>query len=113
MVQVQAHWEAVYRASTPMEAELLAGMLNAADIPAGMKGPGVAGAIGEIPVDALETPVYCAPEHFVMARDLLAQYEAEAREPTADWHCHECGEENAGTFELCWQCNTPREPMSG
>lgn len=25
-----------------------------------------------------------------------------------DWFCPQCGEENPGTFELCWQCDSAR-----
>jgi hypothetical protein len=25
-----------------------------------------------------------------------------------DWKCVDCDEENPGTFEVCWQCESPR-----
>ncbi len=30
------------------------------------------------------------------------------RTAAADWRCAGCGEENPGTFELCWQCGEER-----
>lgn len=26
-----------------------------------------------------------------------------------DWHCNKCAEENAASFELCWNCGTEQE----
>lgn len=26
-----------------------------------------------------------------------------------DWFCSRCGEKNGGAFELCWQCEHPRQ----
>lgn len=25
-----------------------------------------------------------------------------------DWVCHNCEESNPGTFEICWQCGSPK-----
>ena len=25
------------------------------------------------------------------------------------WHCAHCGEQNAGNFEVCWQCQHPHQ----
>ena len=42
---------------------------------------------------------------------MLARARAESSEQTA-WVCASCGEENDASFELCWQCQTPR-PVLG
>ncbi len=26
-----------------------------------------------------------------------------------DWYCGHCGEKNAGSFDICWQCQKPRK----
>ncbi len=28
--------------------------------------------------------------------------------PVSHWHCDNCGEENAGSFETCWNCQNER-----
>lgn len=28
------------------------------------------------------------------------------------WTCSNCTEKNEGSFETCWKCSTPREPMN-
>jgi hypothetical protein len=28
---------------------------------------------------------------------------------TTPWHCAHCGEENPANFDLCWQCQAPRQ----
>ena len=99
---VQSHWVRAYSAANPMEAELLVGMLAHQGIAAGMRSPGLIGGIGELPLDALYTPVWVAPEDLAAARDLLQAYEAQPNR--ASWSCSECGEINEGNFELCWQC---------
>jgi len=36
------------------------------------------------------------------ALELIAELDAKAEK--ADWFCSQCGERNAGAFELCWAC---------
>src|SRR5690554_5053896 len=100
--QVQSHWVRAYSAANPMEAELLVGMLAHQGIAAGLRSQGLIGSIGELPLDALYTPVWVAPENLAAARDILQAYEA--KHDRAKWACPECGEINEGNFELCWQC---------
>ena len=28
--------------------------------------------------------------------------------PTAPWHCSKCAEENDGSFDFCWKCQTEK-----
>lgn len=30
-------------------------------------------------------------------------------DPGPDWQCPRCGEINGGNFDICWQCQAPRE----
>ncbi len=41
-------------------------------------------------------------------RDLPLPPPPQADEPKADWVCKGCGEENPGTFDVCWQCEAER-----
>jgi hypothetical protein len=85
-----------------MEAELLVGLLRQHGIEAGLRSQGLIGGIGELPMDALHTPVWVMPDQFSAARKVLEDYEAQG-EQTA-WDCQHCGEHNEASFELCWQC---------
>ena len=33
-------------------------------------------------------------------------------EPRADWICPECNEENDGSFDLCWKCQTEKADIN-
>ena len=39
------------------------------------------------------------------AKDII-ENEVDNPAPKESWHCSECNEENDGSFELCWKCNT-------
>lgn len=105
-VQVKSGWVRAYSAANPMEAELLVGMLAQHGIAAGLRSQGLMGGIGELPLDALHTPVWVDPADLERARDLLQAYEA--KHDAQEWHCPACGEINEGNFELCWQCGQER-----
>lgn len=105
--KIQSDWVTAYSAANPMEAELLVGMLSQHGIAAGLRSQGMVGGIGELPLDALHTPVWVAPRDLEPARQLLKAYEAKQEEP--QWRCSHCGEENEGNFELCWQCGEERD----
>ncbi len=105
--QVQFHWVRAYSAANPMEAELLAGLLRQNGIEAGLRSQGLMGGIGELPLDALHTPVWVDPENLEPARRILIAYEGKQEEPA--WTCANCGELNEASFELCWQCGQVRD----
>ncbi|WP_165831913.1 DUF2007 domain-containing protein [Aliidiomarina sp. B3213] len=103
---VPADWIEVYLAANPVEANLLVGLLNAEGIPAGVKGIGVAGGIGELPVDALQMPIYAPEAKKASARAVLKDYErnGQLKHAQSDWTCSECEEVNGSAFEICWSC---------
>lgn len=105
--RVGSDWVRAYSAANPMEAELLVGMLAQHGIRTGLRSQGLMGGIGELPLDALHTPVWVAPQDLNDARTLLQAYE---RKPEhASWVCPACGEHNEGNFEICWHCGAERE----
>jgi len=106
MSQAKPSWTQVYLAASPVEAKLLIGLLQAEGIEAGMRGHGLTGGLGELPMDALQTPIYAPEKAYVKAKDILQRYERSAR---SEWVCQTCGEENGGEFEFCWSCQT--EPV--
>lgn len=104
--RVQPDWVRAYSAANPMEAELLVGLLRQRGIEAGLRSQGLMGGIGELPMDALHTPVWVAPAELDNARAVLEDYEAQGEADT--WSCSECGEINEASFEFCWQCGQNR-----
>lgn len=105
-MQVQSDWIMIYSAANLIEAELLAGLLRQQGICAGVRSQMLGGGIGELPLDALYTPVWVPPNQADTARQVIHNYEASAKQ-TSVWHCPHCGEDNESSFELCWQCMQP------
>lgn len=94
-------WLDVYRAANLLEAHNLKGMLEAMGIPVRLKGEGLVGGMGELPVSEIEVPLMVAATDFTAARNALLAFE----KPSAGaWYCPGCGEQNEASFELCWQC---------
>ena len=84
----------------------VAQLLEANRIPYLVKNEFAHGAIGELaPLDAI-------PEVWLLDDDWYAKASALVDDlkhvavAASSWHCPHCGEENAGSFELCWQCGT-------
>lgn len=107
--RVKNGWVRAYSAANPMEAELIVGLLQRNGIDAGLRSQGLMGGIGELPLDALHTPVWVAPGNLAAARDIMRAYETKNEGP--DWQCEKCGEVNDPRFELCWQCGQVREDI--
>lgn len=42
----------------------------------------------------------------VLAESIIEEMNSKADD---DWFCKKCGEKNGGSFELCWQCQHPRD----
>lgn len=117
----------IYSAPVPAQAHILRGALEAAGIPAEVRGDQRTTLAGGLPVDA------CFAEVWVHARDLdaserilqemlptggpsgalsIADAAPEGGELglSAEWRCAGCGEDNPPSFELCWSCQTPAGP---
>lgn len=94
-------WITVYKAANSLEAHTLKGVLEVSDIAVQLQGEALAGALGELPASAIEITMQVQTHQFAQARQILQRYQDVAE---ASWVCSHCGEENAGSFELCWQC---------
>ncbi|GEK11073.1 MULTISPECIES: DUF2007 domain-containing protein [Pseudoalteromonas] len=105
-------WQQVYSTTDFVEAHLLKGMLEQANIQVRLQGEHLSGAMGEIPLEqaAIKLLVYAIklPE----AEKLLVNYNKLRRHSAvkqADWQCHHCTEINGPAFEYCWQCGSKHE----
>ncbi|AVJ57221.1 hypothetical protein C5610_13525 [Idiomarina sp. OT37-5b] len=94
-------WLTVYYAANPLEAQLLKGLLETQQITVRMTDNGMVGGIGELPADAIETPLKVQAEQYEQARKILTNYEQDRQ---LEITCPHCQETNFSNFEVCWQC---------
>ncbi|MDF2179496.1 DUF2007 domain-containing protein [Aliiglaciecola sp. CAU 1673] len=83
-------------------------LLDEKGIPCFIKNEYAIGAMGDL------SPFDCLPEVWLTDDEWLpkaTEFVYRLHEQPSllqDWFCRQCGEENAGSFELCWRCG--REP---
>ena len=95
----------IYRAANSTEAHLLKGLLEQHGMPVRMFGEGLAGGLGELPVDVMQVDIEVPVGYRKFARELIAEYEGGGTESAA-WACGRCGESNPNSFDVCWSCGT-------
>lgn len=79
-------------------------ILDAEGIKSQISNEYIAGAAGDI------SPFDAWPELWVNEEDFDAASKVVEEMKTSqqsDWRCNHCNEENASSFELCWNCNEP------
>ena len=96
-----SQWNAIYKAANSLEAHMLKGALEVSGIEVQLQGEMLAGALGELPANAIEVTMLVKHQQRASAQQILLDYQQQ-RKPA--WHCAQCGEHNAGSFEICWQC---------
>ncbi|WP_064606335.1 putative signal transducing protein [Photobacterium sp. J15] len=94
-------WVKVYNAANNLEAHSLKGMLENENIAVQLSGESLGSAAGELPADVVQVGIWVCENQVAAARVLIERYE-NADYP--DWRCPNCGEQNEGQFEICWQC---------
>ena len=97
----------VYTAENVFDAYIVRDRLHEQHIEAVVQGEMLAGAIGELPPDSRPSVWIREDGLFDAARSVVEHFEQE-EVPDCDWRCSHCGEDNAATFGLCWQCSRPR-----
>ncbi|WP_375056724.1 DUF2007 domain-containing protein [Zobellella sp. DQSA1] len=103
-----SEWIPVYQAANSLEAHTLKGALEVAGIEVCLQGEALAGALGELPMNAVEVTLLIHPRDLERSRLILEKYRRGVRD---SWRCGHCGECNAGSFETCWRCG--HEPGTG
>ncbi|MGB5590992.1 MAG: DUF2007 domain-containing protein [Gammaproteobacteria bacterium] len=95
----------VHRMTDPIEANLLKGLLQQEGIPAEISGEDLVGAYSGVP-RVCDVRLLVPPAYRLAADALIKAYEAAKGAPPNEsvWICAGCGEENAMSFETCWQC---------
>ncbi|MBL1379034.1 putative signal transducing protein [Zobellella iuensis] len=96
-----SEWIPVYQAANSLEAHTLKGALEVAGIEVCLQGEALSGALGELPMNAVEVTLLIHPRDLELSRLILEKYR---RGSPGSWRCRRCGESNAASFEICWQC---------
>lgn len=65
-----------------------------------------AGGIGELSPMQTWPELWVEEAQYLRAKDVIQQLNNS--EPSNHWVCAKCGEENAGTFEICWHCQSDK-----
>jgi hypothetical protein len=96
---------ALYLATDPIEAQLLADYLAGYGIGVRIDGAGLWGARGELPLEYPRLYLLDVADES-RARELLKEYERRAHIPSI-WRCT-CGQDVPLHFEQCWSCLSER-----
>ena len=66
----------------------------------------LSGALGDLPINECWPEIWVADTDEIRALSILAEIEAQEKNPKPQWVCHRCGELNEGQFSECWKCGT-------
>ncbi|MDO6720134.1 DUF2007 domain-containing protein [Psychrosphaera sp. 1_MG-2023] len=95
----------IFTASNNIELEPYKAMLSEANIKFLVKNEFAMATVGEIPVNESWPQIWAIENQFAdNARQLCVELEKTILADKDDWQCQECGENNGGNFEFCWQC---------
>ena len=100
-------WCEVFTSDNVIEAHLVKGLLEQANIDVLLKGEALQGALGEIPLDQAKVSVWVYKIKLRQAQELLVNYQQQ--EKSTEWQCPECDEFNGPAFQACWQCGKDYE----
>ncbi|MGJ7093789.1 putative signal transducing protein [Vibrio hannami] len=96
----------IYSAKNPTEAHIVCELLNSEDIFSEVRGDGIFGLKGELPLtDDTDPYVWlCDTSKMDEALSLIESFRQQSSDSLSNWDCVKCGEENEGQFGACWQC---------
>lgn len=96
----------LYTAANLPEAYIVVDQLRAAGIEARVFNENAQGGLGELPFTHVYPEVWVMEEgDWTRAREVVAAYERGSEaDVRAAVGCPDCGEENPGNFQLCWNC---------
>lgn len=97
----------IYSKENRFEVTAMRTFLESHGVPSFLKNEFTSSVMGEVPFFETWPEIWVADELFDQAQQLVKQAETEVSD-LGDWFCRNCKEENPGTFELCWSCETVR-----
>lgn len=102
----------VYTTDNVTMAWHLRNVLEQHDIAAQVRNANLYSVAGELPVNECLPEIWVRPLDFRRAEQILRETQTDAENCGPDWQCASCSQMNAGSFELCWNCQANR-PESG
>ena len=98
----------VHTAATLAEATLLVDLLADRGIRARIFNANASSIAGELPIDAALPQIWVEdPAHASRAREVIDEFVRLPAQPAR--RCPSCGEDNPGSFDLCWNCGAGLE----
>jgi len=80
-------------------------MLQAQDIDVEVRNDRLYTVAGEVPITECMAEVWVKnPLFYRLAEQLISEMKSGPEETLPDWQCASCGENNAGCFAVCWNC---------
>lgn len=100
----------IYSAKNPTQAHILRGLLETQGIDVEVRGDGIFGLKGEIPMTCDTDPYLWLhnPNQHAKARQLIKEYEEAYSVDDKPWQCKQCDEFIDGNFGVCWQCGASK-----
>ncbi|EMX0221223.1 DUF2007 domain-containing protein [Vibrio fluvialis] len=99
----------IFIAANPTEAHLLCELLKQANIACEVRGEGLFGLRGELPMNDETAPyiwLYDVTQH-ERAQAIIEDYQSPSSSSrSTPWQCTHCGELNERQFAVCWHCGT-------
>jgi hypothetical protein len=68
---------------------------------------------GEVPLTECMPEVWVKPLEYIRAEQIIRELESDAPPDGPDWLCENCGESNAASFDICWNCQHDVDPDAG
>jgi hypothetical protein len=100
----------LYEAADRIEAQMLKDTLEAAGVDAVILGDYLAGGAGELPANIWPAVWIVTDSDFNKAQQLLLKFTKRHnhQQVEGDWRCQKCGEWVEASFDICWNCASPR-----
>ena len=95
----------VYIAESLVDGQLMVDRLNNAGVATELFHQNALGGLGDLPVTYPEVWIKRDLD-LEKALYIINQFDNQTV-PTSSQTCHQCGESNPTTFEICWLCSTP------
>ena len=99
----------VYTHENKIIVENVRSLLEQNGIDTSLRNEYASGGMGELAPTETWPELWVNDWHFDKAKAILKNFARKELRP--GWVCHNCGEENASTFDHCWNCQT--EPERG
>ena len=67
------------------------------------------GSGGHVGIEAVPIELWVLDDNSAESAIAILEQKLSIAEEASTWLCPQCGEENTGSFEICWKCQHSRE----